>query len=122
VLVAEAALAAVFPAQAHLAQAHLAPERHVLVLRVPVDPARVHVRAALVSAQAAQVLAAVSAPVELVAVRAQAEHPETTLVLTVRQVAVAVAAPVEVPLVPSVAVAARARHASRSGRSGQSSN
>lgn len=120
-----AALVVEFLAPVPLVPAHHAPERHVLALRAQVAQVRAHVPAASVSVQAvqvAQVPAAVNVQVELVAVHAQVAHPEATLVLTVRQAAVAVAAPVEVPLVPSVAVAARARHASRSGRSGQSSN
>jgi hypothetical protein len=120
-----ALLAAVFLAQARLAPAHRVPvprvpELHAQAHRVLVDQVRVLVPAALASAQAAQVVVAVRAQQVLVAVDAQAAHPEATLVPTVRQVAVAVAAPVVEPRVLSAAVAARARHASRSARSGQS--
>jgi hypothetical protein len=108
-------------APAHRVPVLRGPERHDLALLAQVDPVRVHVPAALASAQAAQA-AAVRAQQVLVAVHAQVAHPEATLVPTVRQVAVAVAAPVVEPQVLSAAVAARARHASRSARSGQSLN
>ena len=103
-------------------QAHLVQERHDLALLVQVDPVRVLVPVALDNVQAAQAAAEALAQQALVAVLVPVAHPEATLVLTVRQVADAVEAQVVEPQVHSVAVAARARHASRSARSGQSSS
>jgi hypothetical protein len=98
------------------------PERHDPALLAQVDPVRVHVPAALDSVQAVQAAAEARAQQVPVAVLVPVARPEATLVPTVRQVAVAVAAPVVEPQVHSAAVAARARHASRSARSGQSLN
>ena len=126
-LVLLAVPAAEFLVRVPLAPAHRVPvlrgpERHDLALLAQVDPVRVHVPAALDSVQAAQAAAEARAQQALVAVLVPVAHPEATLVLTVRPVAVAVEAQVVELQVHSVAVAARARHASRSARSGQSLN
>lgn len=121
-LVLLAVPAAEFLVRVPLAPAHRGPERHDLALLAQVDPVRVHVPAALDSVQAAQAAAEARAQQALVAVLVPVAHPEATLVLTVRPVAVAVEAQVVELQVHSVAVAARARHASRSARSGQSSS
>lgn len=107
----------------HLVLAHLVQDRLVRAHLAQVGLVKASAQVASVSVRAAlleQVL--VHVPVQLAAVSVPVEHQATTLVLTVHQEAAVAVAPAEEPQVRLVAEAARARHVSRSARSGQSSN